>query len=264
MSGRGPLGDAPKTNRWTGRPCGARGCAHKAKSTETWCAATAIEGTDGCRRHGGKSLVQARAEGQVRVEAARWGLSGRTVDPAMAMLQLVAQSADRCELYSRVLGEAYEAAEALRSAHMAEDLIEKGAGSEADDETGVESAEVQAARLHLRRVFSTGGVGALVGYTLAATKDGDIYASAEAIRGLVKLEADERDRLANFCQKAIAAGLAERVVRMAEQVGTQMLAVLRAVVGDLDLTPEQMERAQQVIPARIRELTQGRGLKAVG
>src|SRR3954471_10803018 len=38
----------------------------------------------------------------------------------------------------------------------------------------------------------------------------------EYIRGLATLEAQERDRCANFSAKAVAAGLAERQVRLAE------------------------------------------------
>jgi hypothetical protein len=44
-----------------------------------------------------------------------------------------------------------------------------------------------------------------------------IYVTGEAIRGLADLEAKERERCANFATKAIAAGLAERTVRIAER-----------------------------------------------
>jgi hypothetical protein len=43
-----------------------------------------------------------------------------------------------------------------------------------------------------------------------------VYITGEAIRGLADLEAKERERCANFATKAIAAGLAERTVRVAE------------------------------------------------
>ena len=41
--------------------------------------------------------------------------------------------------------------------------------------------------------------------------------TGEAIRGLADLEAKERERCANFASKAVAAGLAERTVRIAER-----------------------------------------------
>jgi hypothetical protein len=43
-----------------------------------------------------------------------------------------------------------------------------------------------------------------------------VYVTSEAVRGLADLEAKERERCANFATKAIAAGLAERTVRVAE------------------------------------------------
>lgn len=80
---------------------------------------------------------------------------------------------------------------------------------------------------------------ALVGDTyIAAGEDGAVK-SGEYIRGLAQLEAQERDRCASFCVKAIAAGLAERVVRIQERQAAQSHAALVAgldeagVVGDV-------------------------------
>src|SRR5215211_5063407 len=64
---------------------------------------------------------------------------------------------------------------------------------------------------------STRGVAALVGNTYGAAKDVGVYVTGEAIRGLADLEAKERERCANFASKAVAAGLAERQVRLAER-----------------------------------------------
>lgn len=63
----------------------------------------------------------------------------------------------------------------------------------------------------------------------------------EYARGLVALEAQERERCANWCVKAIAAGLAERTVRLAERQGALIADLLRAVMNDpqLGLTPAQ-------------------------
>jgi hypothetical protein len=217
------------------------------------CGANVIKGMKGCWRHAGKTLAKAKAEGAVRVELEAWGLGDTTVDPGEVLLRLVTQSAARCELYGRLLGEAYEAAERLRQAHLSEDLVEVGAGQFADAD-GQESADVQAARLDLRRIFATGGVGALVGYTLAATKDGDIYAASEALRGLVRLESEERDRCAGFATKAVAAGLAERQVRLAERQGEMLASVIRLILEDLGLSVEQWERVTEIVPRRLREL----------
>ena len=57
----------------------------------------------------------------------------------------------------------------------------------------------------------------MVGNTYGAAKDVGVYVTGEAIRGLADLEAKERDRCASFATNAIAAGLAERIVRVAER-----------------------------------------------
>lgn len=98
----------------------------------------------------------------------------------------------------------------------------------------------------------------LVGDTMISTEAGS-EKSGEYIRGLVQLEAQERDRLANFCAKAIAAGLAERTVRMAERQGELLAAVLLSVIGStlLNLTPAQKKVFPDVIRAELSTLRAG-------
>ena len=95
----------------------------------------------------------------------------------------------------------------------------------------------------------------LIGDTMIAVEDG-AEKSGEYIRGLVQLEAQERDRLANFCQKAIAAGLAERTVRMAERQGEMLAAVLMAVIGSsiLGLSDAQRKVFPDVVRAELATL----------
>jgi hypothetical protein len=64
-------------------------------------------------------------------------------------------------------------------------------------------------------VDEEGLAAAMVGEIEIPTKHGG-YKAGEYIRGLAQLEAQERDRCANFATKAVAGGLAERQVRLAE------------------------------------------------
>lgn len=76
----------------------------------------------------------------------------------------------------------------------------------------------------------------------------------------LRLYNEERDRLGRLCRDAIASGLAEREVRLAEQQGALVAEVLRLVLADLELTPDQQTRALNVVPLRLREygaLTEG-------
>ena len=193
-----------------------------------YCTQWPIRGTNRCRQHPGMPLARAKARGAVVVEVMKWGLGDTAIDPGELLLRLVTQSAARVEFYSRLLGEAYEAAERLRQAEQAPE----------SDLLGQETA-----RMDLERIFNTGGVAALIGHTYAGTQTSGVIATGEKIRGLAQLEADERDRAANLAAKAVAAGLAERQVRLAERQGVMLLAVLQAVLSDPEMGASEAQRA---------------------
>lgn len=189
------------------------------------CGQNVVAGTEACRSHAGRSLAEQRAKGAVVVELRRWGLNGHTelADPGETLLRLVTQSAARVELYADLVRQAYEAADRLRAAQAVPD--------------GEDLLAEETARLDLERILNHGAVGALVGHTYSGTQQNGVIATGEKIRGLVQLEAEERDRLAGFCAKAIAAGLAAKMVeaytRLGEQFGSMLLRVVeRAALSD--------------------------------
>lgn len=240
--------------------CGSRGGRRK---DGTPCGSPVIAGTERCRMHSGKRGRKAKAEGAVAAELARWGLDGHTTlrDAGEVLLRLVTQSAARVELYARLLGEAYQAAERLAAAHGAERLVVAPDGETAVPEEGEHDwmdptpPGVQSAKADLKRIFATGGVAALIGVKRDADRFGRVYDTEEAIRGLARLEAEERDRCANFAAKAVAAGLAERQVRLAERQGAQMYAVFARVLERLGLSEEQRAVLSVVLPEEIGALT---------
>jgi hypothetical protein len=99
------------------------------------------------------------------------------------------------------------------------------------------------------------GVQALIGGTFSATAQGDVYQTGEQIRGLVQLEAQERDRCANFATKAIAAGLAERQVRLHEKQGTLIIEAITAALDAAGLTGAARVRAQNAAADRLESIT---------
>jgi hypothetical protein len=202
------------------------------------CGKWAIRGGTVCRSHGG-AAQQVKAKAAIRAEVMSWGLGETNVDPGEVLLRLVTQSAARAERYAMLLEEAYDAAERLKQAHDA------GAQIEAPGDELADTAET--ARRDLDRIFNTGGVAALVGNTYGAAKDVGVYVTGEAIRGLADLEAKERERCANFATKAVAAGLAERQVRLAERQGELLAQVIRSVLDELGLSADQMELAPEIV-----------------
>jgi hypothetical protein len=183
----------------------------------------------------------------VRAGVWSWGLGDTTFDPGEVLLRLVTQSAARAERCALLLEEAYEAAERLKQAHDAGMQIEAPGDELADP--------AETARRDLDRIFNTGGVAALVGSTYGAAKDVGVYVTGEAIRGLADLEAKERERCANFASKAVAAGLAERTVRVAERQGQLMVEMVQAALREVDLSPEQASAFKAALARHARELT---------
>jgi hypothetical protein len=173
-----------------------------------------------------------------------WGIEGHTelADPGLTLLKLVTQCAARCELYARLLQEAYDAAERLSKAERAPE--------------GGDLLSAESARLDLERVMNTGGVGVLIGHQYAADKQAGIFATGEAIRGLVQLERDERTLLASFCAKAITAGLAERMVRMSEQMAGLVATAVERVLSRRGLDSSSAEVRAEVA-SELFELSGG-------
>jgi hypothetical protein len=97
---------------------------------------------------------------------------------------------------------------------------------------------------------------AMVSDQYVMSDSGHLQKVGEYIRGLAQLEADERDRCANFARLAIAAGIAERQVRLAEQQGALMATFMRAVLGDaeLGLSPEQRSKVPMVMQRHLQAL----------
>lgn len=63
----------------------------------------------------------------------------------------------------------------------------------------------------------------------------------------------EREHLVTVSATAIRVGLEERQVKLAEDQGRIVAAVIKAVLGDLMLTPDQVALVGEVVPRRLRE-----------
>lgn len=113
-------------------------------------------------------------------------------------------------------------------------------------------AELLAGELEARVAESPSLRDALVGDSF-----GEFGKTGEYIRGLARLEAEERDRCAGFAAKAVAAGLAERQVRIAERQGAVIVEVLRAAVAHLPA--DQQQQVMQVAATRLRAIEGGVG-----
>jgi len=73
-----------------------------------------------------------------------------------------------------------------------------------------------------------------------------------AVNVWVELWQKERRHLVDVCKAAVQAGLEERRVRLAEQQGAMLAGVIKNILGDLDLTPEQQGLVATVVPRHLR------------
>jgi hypothetical protein len=98
---------------------------------------------------------------------------------------------------------------------------------------------------------STGGLPRLVDETSRGA------ASFTDEREWLMLYREERKHAAQVSSLAINAGLAERMVRIAEKQGEVMATAIQAILTHLNLTPQQEELVPQIVPTIIRQVASG-------
>lgn len=67
----------------------------------------------------------------------------------------------------------------------------------------------------------------------------------------------EREHMVKVARMAIDAGIAERLVTIAEDQGRTLAIAIRMVLDALDLTPDQVDRVPIVVPPILRQVQQG-------
>jgi hypothetical protein len=67
------------------------------------------------------------------------------------------------------------------------------------------------------------------------------------------------DRLARYSKMALDAGVAERMVKLAERMGDLIAPLLQGVLEDINLTPDQQSRAPEIVGRHLRLLEQRTG-----
>lgn len=206
---------------------GDRQCTARSKQSGERCKRAPIPGGTVCVMHGGKSPVVAAAaarrqeEEGARRQAARLGLS-RDVAPGEALLEEVRRCAGLVDFFEQRVVELHETDEAVEGQRSA---LVWGVTEETD----------------------TSG-GPMAG---TATK------SEAAPSVWYVLWTQERDRLVKASTAALKAGVEERRVRLAEQQGALVAAVIRRVLERLGLSVEQQALVGTVVPEELRALAAG-------
>ncbi|MFI5729172.1 hypothetical protein ACIA49_03560 [Kribbella sp. NPDC051587] len=225
MSNPHPLGDqCTATSKATGNRCRRR-----------------VIGGGVCIVHGGRApRVAAKRQERIvtwesQTEITAWSaMTGRpTVEPGSAVLAALHMSWLRLHVYSRLLERQMQSEPGV--------TFLRSAGTRPRVAQGYADAQP-----------APGGVQGLIGHTYSADKQAGIFASGEAIRALVTLEAQERDRVVRYAKVAHDMGIAEREVRLAERQGELLAEVINGVLAELNLTPDQMEKAPEAVQRHLR------------
>lgn len=201
------------------------------------CHMPAITGLPRCRLHAGVKVELAEVQGEAMdAWSATYGQTA--VDPAQAVIGMLNMAVFRANFYASLLEEQ------VLAAH--EDP------ADADD-----AGDEQQSQRALKGAPAVGEGAGLIGHTYSADKEHGIFASGEAIRGLVLLEAQERDRVVKYAKAAHDMGIAERHVRIAEQQAEQLADAIRRILDGLNLSPEQQQVVPQLVPSVLRAIAAG-------
>lgn len=99
--------------------------------------------------------------------------------------------------------------------------------------------------------YAREGLGALVGKKLDVDRFGDTHEVSEELRGLARLEAEERDRAAKLIKDGVRLGIEAQKVDVMRSYGRTVVEALKALCGELGIPWEDPARraAQRAILA---------------
>lgn len=84
--------------------------------------------------------------------------------------------------------------------------------------------------------------------------DEDTEVQRAEVNTWVELYQKERRHLVAVCKEAITAGIEQRRVELAEQQGMMIAGAIRAILAELELTPQQDALVVDVVPRHLRAL----------
>jgi hypothetical protein len=195
------------------------------------CHGTPGEGHQYCRMHAGISRDRySQVTDYVHAFngiAARVEDSAPEVDPATAIMGVLRMSVFRLRML----------------AGMVQDQIERDA---VYDE---QVRKVWPDQEDSRTVPGHGEASGIIGYTF-----GPAGITGEDVRALVKLEAEERDRVAKVAKMAHDMGIAEREIHLAESQASVVVSLINGVLLRLGLSAEQAARVPEAVSVEMRQL----------
>lgn len=214
-------------------------CTKNKKHNRGRCHGPAIRGTNACKMHSGSTRAVAIVKGEAQITAwSALGDTAKTVDHKLAVMAVLHMSWLRLAAYSEMLRQ-----QALKNESPMVPFGTQPIGQLEPAQDG-ESPSPKG----------------LIGYRFgAAGKDGNIFAQNEEIRALVKLEADERDRVVRYAKAAHDMGISDRLTNLAEKWGDIVATRVTLVLDGLHLTAEQEALVPALITRHLADIDIGMG-----
>lgn len=179
------------------------------------CHKRAIRGTDACDMHGGYKRSVLKAQGEARITAFNPMAEPTKLDAGMTVLAMLQMTYLRVGMY----------AELLRQQVAVEGDT---AGASPSDTNGL-----------IGHRYGMGG------------KEGILYQQSEEVRALVRLEAEERDRVVKYAKVAHDMGISERITSLAERWGDVVAGRVVNLLDALQLTPEQLALVPDLLAVHL-------------
>jgi hypothetical protein len=168
------------------------------------CHKRAIRGTDACDMHGGYKRSVLKAQGEARITAFNPMAEPTKLDAGMTVLAMLQMTYLRVGMYA--------------------ELLRQQVATDGDPGDGV-----------------IGGTDGLIGHRYGmGGKEGILYKQSEEVRALVRLEAEERDRVVKYAKVAHDMGISERITALAERWGDVVAGRVVNLLDALELTPAQL------------------------
>ncbi|MEV0584078.1 hypothetical protein [Nonomuraea sp. NPDC050310] len=83
-----------------------------------------------------------------------------------------------------------------------------------------------------------------------------VLESGETVRGLARLDAEERDRAVRYAKAAHDMGIADREIRLAERQGALLAEAINRILDQLELTSAQRALVPTVVPTVLRGIAE--------
>jgi len=96
------------------------------------------------------------------------------------------------------------------------------------------------------------GQSGVVGGVMSSTVQGSLYEAREEERAIVRLYGEWVDRLAKISKMALDAGIEERTVRVAEEMGTFIVATVNRVLVRIGTPKDKIIEARSLLAAEFR------------